>query len=223
MRFKFLALMAALTISGATPACANNDTQYWQTLNVTVALPNNFKVNNETVLRSGDANGFSEFENNFMVGKKLGKVVTVWLGYTFDPFYTRGAFRVREQRFRQQVSFDNFASIGKVKLSGRLRLEQRWRGGQTGTAWRLRPQAKATVPIAGKVTLSVSNELFFDLNNTTFQRVDGIERMRNAAFITVPLNKHVNFEVGYLNQQVYFTNRAAESDNVLTTGLSASF
>ena len=223
MRFLFIPLTLAVPLVAASPACASTDTQYWQTLNLGVALPNNFKISNETVRRSSDARGFYEIENNFMVGKKLNKVVTVWLGYTFDPFYTRGAFRVREQRFRQQVSFDNFASIGKVKLSGRLRLEQRWRGGQIGTAWRLRPQAKATVPIAGKVTLSVSNELFFDLNNTTFQRVDGIERMRNAAFITVPLNKHVNFEVGYLNQQVYFTNRAAESDNVLTTGLSASF
>ena len=223
MRSMLLPLALAATIAAAAPAVASEDTQYWQTLNVGVALPGNFKVSNETVLRSSDAKGFYEVENNFMVGKKVNKVVTLWLGYTFDPQYNHGTFRFREHRFRQQVNFDNFAVLGKVKLSGRLRLEERWREGQTGTGWRLRPQVKATMPIAGKVTLSVSNELFIDLNNSSFQTVVGFERMRNAIFITFPLSRKIGIDVGYLNQHSFVRNGPDNSDNVLTAGLSASF
>ena len=223
MRSIIFPLALAASVCIAAPASASTDTQYWQTLNLSVALPNNFKVSNETVRRSSDAKGFYEIENNFMVGKKVSKVVTLWLGYTFDPQYSHGTFRLREHRLRQQANFDNFAVLGKVKLSGRLRLEERWREGQTGTAWRLRPQVKATVPIAGKVTLSASNEVFIDLNNTRFQTVDGIERMRSAIYVTVPLSKKISIDFGYLNQHGFVPNGPDSSDHVLTTGLSASF
>ncbi|MFM5894611.1 MAG: DUF2490 domain-containing protein [Novosphingobium sp.] len=222
MRHTIRLLALAATLSIAAPAAAS-DTQYWQTLNVGVALPDNFKVSNETVLRSSDAKGFYEIENNFMLGKKVSKVVTLWLGYTFDPQYNHGTFRFHEHRFRQQVNFENFVEVGKVKFSGRLRMEERWREGQTGTAWRLRPQIKATVPLKGKVTLSVSNEDFIDLNNTSFQTVDGLERMRNAVYVTVPVSKKINIDFGYLNQHGFVPNGKDTSDNVLTAGLSASF
>ena len=86
----------ASAVIAAAPAVASEDTQYWQTLNLGVALPNNFKISNETVRRSSDAKGFYEIENNFMAGKKINKVATLWLGYTFDPQYLHGNFRVRE-------------------------------------------------------------------------------------------------------------------------------
>lgn len=222
MRPTLSLLAVAATLGLAAPAAAS-DTQYWQTLNLGVALPDNFKVSNETVLRSSDVKGFYEIENNFMVGKKVNKVVTLWLGYTFDPQYSHGTFTRREHRFRQQINFDNFAVAGKVKWSGRLRLEERWREGLAGTGWRLRPQVKAVMPIAGKVTLTLSNEDFINLNNSSFQTVDGLERMRNAVFVTVPVSKKINIDFGYLNQHGFVPNGRDTSDNVLTAGLSASF
>ncbi len=223
MRSYIAIFCAAIVTAAAVPAAASEDTQNWQTINLTVALPNNFRVSNETVRRASDARGFYEIENNFMLGKKLNKQVTLWLGYTFDPQYNHGTFRFREHRFRQQVNYDNFAVLGKVKLSGRLRLEQRWRETQTGTAWRLRPQVKASTPLAGKTTISVSSEAFIDLNNTGFQTVDGLERVRNAVYVTVPLSKQISFDIGYLNQHGFVPNAPDSSDHVLTTGLSASF
>ena len=213
----------AATLSAAEPTIASEDTQYWQTLNVSVVLPGDFKISNDIVRRSSDARGFYEIQNNFMVGNKINKVVTLWLGYTFNPQYNHGTFRLREHRFRQQINFDNFAVLGKVKLSGRLRMEERWREGQPGTAWRLRPQLKASTRLAGKTTISVSSEAFLNLNNTGFQKVDGLERMRNAVYITLPLSKNISMDVGYLNQHHFVPNGRDNSDNVLTTGLSASF
>lgn len=223
MRLAFVSLFAISAAALAAPAQAGEDTQYWQTATLNVALPDSFKIQNETVFRTSDAKGFYEIENNFSVGKKLNKTVTVWLGYTFDPQYSHGTFTRREHRFRQQVNFDNVAALGKVKFSGRLRLEERWREGLAGTGWRLRPQVKATVPLAGKVTLSLANEDFINLNNTVFQTKDGLERMRNSISIGVPLGKHFAIDVGYLNQHGFVSNGPDTSDHVITTGLTASF
>jgi len=215
-------LLFAAACGLATPALAD-DTQYWQTVTVNVALPDNFKIQNETVLRTSDAKGFYEVENNFMVGKKVSKVTTLWLGYTFDPQYSHGTFTRREHRFRQQINFDGFAVVGKVKFSGRVRLEERWREGLPGTAWRLRPQVKASVPLTGKVTLTVASEPFFNLNNTGFQTADGLDRMRNSISIGVPLSKRVSLDFGYLNQHGFVSGGPDTDDHVLTTGISASF
>lgn len=207
----------------ASQAQAKEDTQHWETLNVTVNLPDNFKLNSESIFRSSDERGFYEIEQNVMVGKKLNKNVTAWLGYTFNPTYNQGTFRAREHRFRQQVNFDNVAQIGKVKLGGRIRTEERWREGRTGTGWRLRPQVKASMPFVGKSTFTVSHESFINLNTTSFQTVSGYDRMRNAASVNVPLAKNVSVDVGYLNQHGFVRNGEDTSDNVLTLGLSATF
>ena len=216
-------LLAGSALAAATPALASEDTQYWQTLNVGVALPDNFKLSSETVFRLSDAKGFYEIEENVMAGYKVDKHVTLWLGYTHDPQYSHGDFTVMEHRIRQQVSIDNFAVIGKVKLSGRVRLEERFRGGLAGTGWRLRPYVKVAMPVIGKTTLSVTHESFLDLNTTSFQKVGGYERVRNAISVAVPLNKKFSVDFGYLNQHGFVQNGPDTSDNVLTAGLSASF
>ncbi|HCF25376.1 MULTISPECIES: DUF2490 domain-containing protein [unclassified Novosphingobium] len=222
MRKYLIAGALLVSTAIAVPARAD-DTQNWETLNVTVNLPDNFKLSSETVFRDSDARGFYEIEENLMVGKKLNKTVTVWLGYTFNPLYNAGTFRTREHRFRQQVNFDNVLQIGKVKVGGRIRLEQRWRENASGTAWRLRPQVKASVPIVGKVNFNLSHESFIDLNTQTFQGVEGYERMRNAASISWPLNKKFGVEVGYLEQHGFVPGGPDTNDHALTVGLNANF
>ncbi len=207
----------------ATPAMASEDGQYWQTATINVALPDNFKLSNETVFRTSDARGFYELENTFAVGRKLDKTVTVWLGYTFNPQYSHGDFLVREHRIRQQVDFSNFARIGPAKVSGRVRLEERWREGQDGMAVRMRPAVKVSMPLIGKTTIAAQHESFLNLNTTMFQRTGGYDRMRNSVSVTVPLSKHFNFDFGYLNQHGFVRGGPDTSDHVLTLGLAASF
>lgn len=221
IRSKTLLVLPLLV--AATPALASEDEQFWQTINVGVSLPNNFKLSNEVVVRSGNAKGLYEIENSFMVGYKTSKAVTLWLGYTHNPTYLHGDFRVMEHRARQQISVDNFAKIGAVKISGRMRLEERWREGQIGTAWRLRPNIKASLPFVGKTKLSVSHESFINLSTTAFQRTGGYERMRNAVAVSLPLDKKLSLEAGYLNQHGFVRGGADTSDHVLTVGMNASF
>jgi len=216
-------LVALLAATAATPALAKSDTQYWQTVLVNAKLTDDVVLSNETVFRSGDAKGFYEIENNLMVGYKLDKHVTAYVGYTADPLYLKGSYTTMENRFRQQVSFDNFVILGKVKLSGRLRLEERWRDGFTGTAWRLRPQAKISVPVHGKTALNVAHESFIDLNTNGFQKVSGLERMRNSISVSTPIAKHFSLELGYLEQHGFVPGAEDTDDHVATIQLSASF
>ncbi len=211
------------TMLAATPVRANEDTQFWQTLNVGVALNPTLKITNEVVARSGNARGFYELENSTMINFKVAKTVTLAAGYVHNPSYLRSNFVTMEHRFREQITVDNFATFGGVRLSGRLRMEQRWRDNTNGTGWRMRPYLKASTPLVGKATLNVTHESFINLNTTTFQRVDGYDRMRNAVSVSAPLNKKVSIDFGYLNQLGIVRGGPDNMDHVATVGISANF
>jgi hypothetical protein len=215
--------LAVVGLATAAPTLANDDSQAWETLNVNVGLPSHFKLSNETVVRSSDAKGLYELEDNLMVGYQTNPHVTLWLGYTHDPQYSHSHFSVMERRFRQQVSFDNIAKLGPASIGGRLRFEERWREGQAGTGWRFRPALKATMPLVRTTKLVLNHESFINFNTTGFQKQSGYERMRNSVGINVPLNKRLSVDVGYLNQHGFVRGGPDTSDNVLNTGLNLSF
>lgn len=214
----FLALLAL-----PVAAQASEDDQIWTTVGATVKLGENWRLSQEVVARFSDTrNGLYEIESNTLLGYRVSKKVTIWAGYTHDPLYNGGDFTIMEHRGREQVTFDNLLKIGPGTLSGRLRLEQRWRDGIDGTAWRLRPYVKFVLPFqqGKKTALVLSHESFIDLNDTSFQTIHGEERMRNMIAITTPLNKAINFEIGYLNQHGFRPGQADSSDNVASVALN---
>lgn len=230
-------LLPALPLSYALPvmiaaaivpsvAHASEDEQLWTTANATVKLSDHWRLSQEVVARfSNDRDGLYEVESNTLLGYKINKTVTLWAGYTHDPQYVGGDFTVMEHRGRQQVTFDNIAKIGRASISARMRMEERWRDGVDGTAWRLRPYVKVTIPFqeGRKTALVLSHESFFDLNKTGFQRVQGEERMRNLIAVTTPLAKNINAEIGYLHQHGFRPGADDSNDNVASFSLSFSF
>ncbi|MEJ7934225.1 DUF2490 domain-containing protein [Sphingobium sp. AN558] len=216
-----LCSLALLTLP--VVAHAADDEQLWTTANVTVKLGEKWRLSQEVVARFSDTrNGLYEIESNTLLGYRISKKVTIWAGYTHDPLYNSGDFTVMEHRARQQVTFDNLIKIGPGTLSARLRLEQRWREGIDGTAWRLRPYVKFVLPFqeGKKTALVLSHESFIDINDTSFQTVHGEERMRNLIAITTPLSKSINAEIGYLNQHGFRPGRPDTSDNVASFSLN---
>ena len=216
-------VLTALVASLPAAAHASSDSQIWTTNSATVKLGDHWRISQELVGRfSKNRHGLYEIESNTMLGYRLNKVVTVWAGYTHDPQYAGGDFTVMEHRAREQVSFDNFAKLGPGKLSARMRAEQRWREGVDGTGWRLRPYAKYSTPLTGKVALNLSNETFVNLNTTPFQGRTGIDRMRNLITISGPMAKNVTGEAGYMNQHGFVRNGPDSSDNIAYFALSLS-
>lgn len=220
---KFLFALVPLAALGAASPALADDTQAWGTANVNVALGGPWRLANETTVRTSDAKGLYEVENNLLLAYKASKQITVAAGYTHDPNYSHGTFTSMEHRVRTQVTYDNFAALGPVKFTGRLRLEARWREGQVGTGWRLRPYVKASAPIHGKTMLNLSAEPFVDLGRTGFQKVDGLERVRTQLSVSTPLSKRIAIEAGYLNQHSFVRRGADTDDHVAVVALTANF
>ncbi|KMS58885.1 hypothetical protein V474_12890 [Novosphingobium barchaimii LL02] len=219
-------LFMPAVISVAAPAYASEDEQAWIGGTATVKLGDKWRLSQEIISRfSNDRDGLYEVEMNSLIGYKVADKITVWVGYTHDPNYEGGHFSVMEHRGRQQITMDNIVRIGPGQLSARLRLEERWREGVDGTAYRVRPYVKYVLPFrsGGKAALVLSHESFIDLNKTNFQRVQGEERMRNMVAVTTPVTKNVNFEVGYIHQHGFRPGVDDSNDNVLSVSLASSF
>lgn len=228
MEHKVLAPLAvvALATIAPSPALAADDTQIWTQASVGLKLSDKWRLANEFVARFGDAaNGLYEVENSTLVGYQVNDKVSAWAGYVHNPTYVGGDFVAMEHRLREQLVVDNVAKLGRASLGARLRMEQRWRDGVDGTAWRMRPYVKLSLPLGGKTapTLNVTHEEFINLNNTSFQSVDGFDRMRNAVSMSMPLSKVLKAEVGYLNQYRFVRSAPDTMDHALTTAISFSF
>lgn len=146
----------------------------------------------------------------------------MWGGYTHNPTYAHGDFKIMEHRAREQVTFDNFARVAGGSLSGRLRVEQRWRDGLDGTGWRLRPTLRYSRPIAGKTAFNLSSELFVNLDTTAFQARTGVDRVRNLATVSTPLTKRLTGEIGYMNQHGFVKHGPDTSDHIAYIGITAN-
>jgi hypothetical protein len=218
-----MVLGATLLSAPTSAAAARSDDQLWTTASASVKLSDHWRLSEELTARFSDnRNGLYEVESNTLLGYRLNKTVTVWAGYTHDPQYSAGHFTVMEHRAREQVTFDNVAKLGPGKLSVRMRAEQRWRDGKDGTGWRLRPYAKWSMPLVGKVGLNLSNETFVNLNKTSFQARTGVDRMRNLVSLSGPLAKSLTLEGGYMNQYGFVRGAPDTSDNIAYFALSLS-
>jgi hypothetical protein len=219
----FKSALLALLIVAPAHAWAASDEQLWATGSATVKLADKWRLSQELTTRFSDhRNGLYEIESNTLIGYRVGGGVTVWAGYTHDPQYDGGDFTAMEHRAREQLTIDQLAQVGSGKLSGRLRLEQRWREHVDGTGWRFRPYLKYSLPIAGKTALNLSTEPFFNLNTTAFQRQSGLDRVRNLVTVSTPLTKSLTGEVGYMNQHGFVRGGEDTSDNIAYFGLSLS-
>jgi len=218
-------IVSAAAVALLTPDVAKaSDSQVWTGAGVTVKLSPRWSLSQDVTARFSDnRHGPYELEANSLVGFHVSKGVTLWAGYDHDPQYSGGHFTIMEHRLPQIVSFDNLGSIGPGHFSGRVRLEERWRDGRNGTAWRLRPYLRYTAPFSknSKVALTMSEEPFFDLNTTSFQSVNGLERLRSLIAITTPVGKRLSADVGYMNQHGFVPHGKDTSDNIayLSIGL----
>ncbi len=143
-------------------------------------------------------------------------------GYRYGQALRDGPDQI-EHRLWQQASYD-MATFGDAEISGRTRLEQRFREDESGTGWRIRQQLSLEYPLAKSgVRLSLSDEVIIGLKEADWGNADGFQENRaRATFKWTAAG--IGWEAGYLNQ---FRNGQAgaedEADDHIFIGVSKSF
>lgn len=217
------ALIAAALFLPTAAMAQQEDQELWLTTAATFKLADKTKLESDVVARFGnDAGGLYEVEINAMLLQDVGGGITLGGGYTRAISYSNGNVTRTEDRLRAQIGMAG--TLGKLKLSGRARLEYRMRSDGNDEGFRLRPQVKATLPVGGPFSLVAHHESFILLNDTDWGQMAGYERMRNFAGVNWKLNKTIAVEAGYLNQYNFGRDiRRDVMDHALAVSLGLNF
>lgn len=195
----------------AAPAWARDeDQQLWLKAAASVGLSDRTKLDLDAEGRFGnESDGLDELELGSLVTYAVADGVTLGGGYVRSTNYSHGHVTKSEDRLR--LHFGMSGAVGRVKLSGRVRLEHRRRSDGDETGFRLRPQIKASLPVGGSFSLVASHESFILLNDTDWGQRSGYQRMRNFAGVAWRANGKWSFEAGYMNQYDPGRNRAPDA------------
>lgn len=178
----------------------------------------------DATLRFSDANTH-EATRVFrpMIGYQASKDVSLWLGYTRVEQFPDGRPQNNENRLFEELNL-NLGHIGRVSISARTRLEQRYFENNSGSAWRFRQQLRIAVPLQGtKLSLVATTEPFVALETTVAGARHGIEQWRNSFGLATPLSRNVSVEVGYLNRYILHDNLPDSIDHIVPVTLSYHF
>jgi hypothetical protein len=217
-------LFAAVVLM-PTPALAGDDAELWLRASATADLSERWQLGLESILRfSAEADGLYEGEFGGTLGYELQSGLTLAAGYLRVPTYSRSGVVRKENRFRQQLSFA-VAAMGKSKLSGRLRIEERLIGTGGDMGVRLRPGIGLSIPLrsGASIALVASHESFVNLNSTDWGQDAGYDRMRNFLGVSAPVSKRLTIEGGYLNQFSFRKGAQDIQDHVASASMSYRF
>jgi len=217
----FLLACAALALAAPVASAEN---QIWTnyelkkkpTDNVPVELTLNAEVRfepdaevSQVVLRPG-------------IGYEVNDRLKISGGYRYGQSVRPGPDQI-EHRLWQQAGYDLF-SLGAADIAGRTRLEQRFREGRDGTGWRIRQQISLEHPLnSSGVKLSLSDEMLFGLNDTSWGSASGLQENRARATVKWKA-AGAGWELGYLNQFRNGANGAEdETSHHIFVGVSKDF
>lgn len=186
----------------AQPAVAD-PVQPWPTVDLTAPLGGKWSGSVEVVGRiADDRTRPSQIESRFEIGRALNEHVTLWAGYVHIVSYNIGRRDGIEDQAVEQLNW-NVGNVGPFRLASRTRLEQRFIVGNDRTAWRMREQLRAMLPIGhGPVSGVLWAEPFVALNRTA-ATARTFEQLRSFAGVSFRMSKHADVEFGYLNQRLW--------------------
>ncbi|GAA0338798.1 DUF2490 domain-containing protein [Sphingomonas oligophenolica] len=210
-------LIAAGLFATAPASVAAQRVQPWPTIFVSAPVARGWSASGELVNRvSGDPARPSQLEARLQLGRHLSGSVTLWAGYVHVVTYHLGQPAGIENQSVEQLNWAMGSVLG-VTISSRTRLEQRFQRGADATNWRLRAQLRLALPVARNGTSLVAwTEPFVALNHTSANR-ETFDQIRNFIGVSVPVAKHVEVEVGYLNQYLHRPSGDVSIDAVPVT------
>ena len=193
------ALVALPTVAHAKPI---EDTQGWATISATGPIAGDFVFQVEGQSRIIDNVGrYGQTQLRGAAGVKVDPNLTLFVGYVHQDTKRAGARDGIEDRLYQQASLKLGNALGG-SLATRIRLEQRFIRGASGTSLRYRQQVRYQKPFhKDGPALIVASEIFFTLNSITGGPRGGFDQLRGLVGVFVPVSKAVSIEAGY--QAVY--------------------
>jgi len=210
--FKRLGVLVLLLGTLLSPTHLRADEQLWTALAATGTIGDS-----EKLLFWFDAHARFEDMGDVLdvtivrpgLGWRVNDRLSVWGGYARVTGRRAGP-DVKEDRAWQQATY----SIGELwggKLSGRTRLEQRFRNDDgDDTGWRVRQTVRWTHPVGeSDFDVVVASELFLGLNNADWGQRSGFDQNRAFFGGAWRVNPTLRIEAGYLNQRI---NRRSASD-----------
>ncbi|MBY0562817.1 MAG: DUF2490 domain-containing protein [Hyphomonadaceae bacterium] len=213
---RLLCSMFALALGAlaAPPALAHtSDSQFWTTVTATgrfdEAKPWLWSIEGHARF-SQDNNGAEQTVFRPALGYRVRDGLDLWAGYARVTQH-RDENNVEEERFWQQANYDVVEFAGG-EVTGRTRVEQRFRESGDDVGWRFRQQFRFSRPIESTdVSAFASNEVFLTLNETDWGQVGGFDQNRAMLGVQWRVNDTVRIETGYMNQ---YSNRADGPDRV---------
>ncbi|MDB5712022.1 MAG: hypothetical protein JWL96_4092 [Sphingomonas bacterium] len=195
-----------LAVAGAlfaVPAGAD-PVQPWPSVYVSAPIGGKWLGSVEIVGRVSDDERTrpSQVEARFQIGRAIDEHVTLWAGYVHVVSYNDGRRDGIEDQMVEQLNWRP-GRVGPLEFSARTRLEQRFITGNDRTAWRVRAQARAMLPIGhSRVAAVLWAEPFVALNHTAATGRT-FEQLRSFAGVSVRVSKRADVEFGYLNQRLW--------------------
>jgi Protein of unknown function (DUF2490) len=197
-------LIAAIV--GALPTAAASkpveDVQLWSSLIVTGTVVGDIVYQGEVQSRIVDnISRYGQTQVRGAVGVKANDDVTLFIGYARFDIDNAGTRDGAENRLYQQASVRLGDVLGGT-LATRIRLEERWIRGVSGTSWRYRQQLRYQRPFRKDgPALIVASEIFFTLNSKVGGPRGGFDQVRGLVGVSVPVSKAVSIDAGY--QPIY--------------------
>ena len=213
-------IMSIFSLLWAQPAAAEDDALVWTSLTANGPLGGDILFLGDVGARIGSGpQDFRQFLVRGAIGTEIAHHVTLHAGYAH--FWTGTRQRNRgEHRTWQQLAFP-VASLGKLHLHGRSRLEQRYLPGTDAPCWRVRQQVRGELPLGreGRPSLLASGEVFMNLNAPAGAPRAGLDRWRAQAGVSVPVATGISIQPAYLHQ---FIPRRGEDlhEHILFTALA---
>ncbi len=208
----------------AQDAQAFDDAQSWNAALVTAKVANNVTVTAETHFRFfDDVSMLGQFLFRPSVNFIASKYHSYALGYAYAITRPITGGISHEHRLWQQVAY-NGLKIGKARLQGRTRLEQRFVEGRADTGWRLRQLVRGMLPInaSGSVQALLWNETFVGLNKTVWGQRANLDQTRTLLGVAWKMSDHISLEPGVMHQHI-FRNGPGADNIVLSVNLVANF
>ena len=132
------------------------------------------------------------------IGWRASANLDLWLGYARVTSHLDGP-DIAENRIWQQATYPVTTVLGG-SVSGRTRLEQRFRETGDDTGWRLRQFVRWARPLEGTpVSFVLANEVFVGLNGADWGQRSGFDQNRGFAGINWKIRDNLAVEAGYLN------------------------